>query len=219
MRAIGKHPGLTAALPAAVLVFVALQMRSNIVRLVLTWDAFAVVFLATAMIVILRSGHPDIKQRAARYDESDFIIVLVCLMAAGISLIGIIELVMGIAGFPPDMRQRRLALAIGTVAFSWFFLHTVLAVHYAHAYYWPKGGATGAHAGGLEFPGEEAPDYFDFLYFAFVLGATAQTSDVAITAKPMRRLAMLHGMLSFAFNTVRLALAVSVAATLLTAKE
>jgi uncharacterized membrane protein len=89
------------------------------------------------------------------------------------------------------------------------------AVHYAHAYYWPKNDATGEHFGGLDFPGGEAPDYFDFLYFAFVMGATGQTSDVAITAKPIRRLATLHGVLAFAFNTVLLALTVNVAATLL----
>ena len=111
----------------------------------------------------------------------------------------------------------RLVLSVVTVVASWLFLHTVLALHYAHQYYWPKRQPShpDAHHGGLEFPGGESPDYMDFLYFSFVLGATSQTSDVAITGKQIRRLAMLHGTLAFAFNTLLLALTINVAASLL----
>jgi uncharacterized membrane protein len=212
VRHRGLAAGCVAALAAAWLLPAVLP---DIVRIVLTWDVAVAVFLAVCWTVLFSSGQADIRARAARFDANDFVILLVCLAAVFASLVAIFGLVAGLAGLPPEMRKNRLALAIVTVAFSWFFLHTVLAVHYAHAYYWPKNDATGEHFGGLEFPGGEAPDYFDFLYFAFVMGATGQTSDVAITAKPIRRLATLHGVLAFAFNTVLLALTVNVAATLL----
>src|SRR5882672_3373791 len=211
-----RHRGLAAGCVAAVAAAWLLPaVLPAVVRFVLAWDVLVSVFLAVAWTVIFRSRHADIRARAARFDANDFIILLVCVAAVIVSLVAIFGLVAGIAGMPAEMKEDRLGLAIVTVAFSWFFLHTVLAVHYAHAYYWPKNDATGEHFGGLDFPGGEAPDYFDFLYFAFVMGATGQTSDVAITAKPIRRLATLHGVLAFAFNTVLLALTVNVAATLL----
>jgi len=211
-----RHRGLAAGCVAAfVASWLLPAVLPDIVRIVLSWDVAVAVFLAIAWTIIFTSGHADIRARAARFDANDFVILLVCLAAVFASLVAIFGLVAGIAGLPAEMKESRLALAVVTVAFSWFFLHTVLAVHYAHAYYWPKNDATGEHFGGLDFPGGEAPDYFDFLYFAFVMGATGQTSDVAITAKPIRRLATLHGVLAFAFNTVLLALTVNVAATLL----
>ena len=215
---IRKHPGLAAAFLAAVIVFLTLRrlrdavIMSATMQVVLSWDVFVVVYLVAAIVIIGKSEHADIKQRAARYDESDSVIMLLCLLAAVMSLVAVVKL---LAGINADVRAAHLTLAVITVTLSWFFLHTVMAVHYAHAYYWPKQLAAGTPAGGLAFPGDELPNYLDFVYFAFVIGATAQTSDVAITAKPIRRLATLHGTVSFAFNTVLLALTVSVAATLL----
>ena len=86
------------------------------------------------------------------------------------------------------------ALAIGTVVLSWAFTHTIFALHYAHGFY-------GEHLrkSGLKFPGEGQPDYWDFIYFAFVIGMTFQVSDVAITNKSIRRTVVAHGALSFFF--------------------
>src|SRR5437764_919040 len=101
---------------------------------------------------------------------------------------------------PARMHPGLLAGCAAGFVCPWLFLHTVLALHYAHQYYWPKRlpGHPETHHGGLEFPGGEAPDYTDFMYFSFVLGACSQTSDVAITSKEIRRLVTFHGTLAFA---------------------
>jgi uncharacterized membrane protein len=174
-------------------------------------------FLAVTLTIMLRGGRQTMRYRAAHYDTSDSIVLVLCVLAVVASLVAITGMVVGIGAMPEHKKIFRLLLSIVTVSGSWLFLHTVLALHYAHHYYWPRRrpGHPDGHHGGLEFPGGEAPDYADFLYFSFVLGATSQTSDVAISGKPIRRLAMLHGTFAFAFNTLLLALTVNVAASLL----
>ena len=86
------------------------------------------------------------------------------------------------------------------------------ALYYAHDYYLPDDG--GDAQGGLEFPGTEVPDYWDFLYFATSIGATSQTSDTAIKSHSLRRLVTLHSVIAFFFNTAVLALTVNIAASL-----
>jgi uncharacterized membrane protein len=88
------------------------------------------------------------------------------------------------------------------------------ALHYAHRYWQPTEEGLQSNHGGLDFPGTEEPQGFDFLYFAFVIGMTAQTSDVAITTTGMRKINLLHALASFLFNTVLVAAAVNVALSL-----
>jgi uncharacterized membrane protein len=94
-----------------------------------------------------------------------------------------------------------------TIVLSWAAIHTTFALHYAHDYY------RGAKAGGLAFPGEDQPDYWDFVYFSFVIGMTAQVSDVGVTDRMIRRTATAHGVISFIFNTALVALMVNIAAS------
>lgn len=103
-------------------------------------------------------------------------------------------------------RWTHLALAMAALAASWLLLQTVFALHYARVYY--RGGEDADQ--GLEFPGGRAPDYLDFLYFSAVIGMTSQVSDVTVHSRAMRRLVLLHGLLSFFFNLIVLALAVNV---------
>jgi uncharacterized membrane protein len=106
-----------------------------------------------------------------------------------------------------------LSLALATVALGWFTIHTMAALHYAHLYWRPDEQTPAEHDRhqGLDFPGHTEPGAWDFLYFAFVTGMTAQTSDVAVTTTGMRRFNLLHGIVSFFFNTVLVAVAVNVA--------
>ena len=96
-----------------------------------------------------------------------------------------------------------------TITLSWTFVHVILALHYAHEFYDEDDG------GGLQFPSDDQPVYWDFLYFSFVIGMTFTVSDVAITSRDFRKLALVHGMLSFGFNTVILALALNTVSTVL----
>jgi uncharacterized membrane protein len=213
-----SHPGLLAGCAAGfACAWLFPSGVSALVRGIMAWDVVVIVFLALTWRAMLRGGRETMRSRAAHYDTSDSILLLLCIVAVVASLVAITGMVIGLGAMPVHKKIIRLILSVVTVAGSWLFLHTVLALHYAHAYYWPKRktGHPDTHHGGLDFPGGEPPDYADFLYFSFVLGATSQTSDVAITGKSIRRLAMLHGTFAFAFNTVLLALTVNVAASLL----
>jgi uncharacterized membrane protein len=103
-----------------------------------------------------------------------------------------------------------LALATVTIALSWAAVHTTFALHYAHGYYRKR------KPGGLQFPSGEQQDhadYWDFVYFSFVIGMTAQVSDVGITDKGIRRTATPRGIVSFIYNTALLALTINIAAS------
>ena len=118
----------------------------------------------------------------------------------------------------PD--RIHMVLGIASVVLGWLCVHTMLAFHYAYEYYGtdtssPKGpDGHRHHVGGLDFPGKEAPDALSFLYFSFVIGMTAQVSDVEVTSNSMRKLVLVHGILAFFFNTVILAAAVNVVVAL-----
>ncbi len=102
-----------------------------------------------------------------------------------------------------------------TIIGSWLLVHTIFAMHYAHEYYQDHQTQSDCKAGGLDFPEDIEPDYWDFLYFSFVIGMTSQVSDVQITSRSMRRLSLLHSILSFFFNTAIVAMSINIIAGLI----
>ena len=94
-------------------------------------------------------------------------------------------------------------------------MHTIFGFHYAHLYYGDDTNDSTRHAEGLEFPGEKKPDYLDFAYFSFVIGMTFQVSDTAVHSRSIRRLVLLHGLISFGLNTFVVALTINLIAGLL----
>ena len=109
-------------------------------------------------------------------------------------------------------RAGHIVLALAALGTSWLLIHTIYAFHYAHRYYQAEKRKTEAGPG-LDFPGALDPDYFDFLYFSFVIGMTSQVSDVQVTSRDMRRITLIHGVLAFAFNMLVLALSINVVAS------
>ena len=129
------------------------------------------------------------------------------------SLLAVVLLLGALQGAAPAVKWLHVVLALLAVLSSWLLVHTVFTLRYAHLYY---DGDPGEEAGGLDFPGDtKEPDYLDFAYFAFTIGMTAQTSDVAVSTQPMRLLTLLHGVLSFFFNTAVVALSINGLAGLL----
>ena len=108
-----------------------------------------------------------------------------------------------------------IPVAVSCMLFSWLMVHTIFAFHYAHLYYRDDTDDSSKHAEGLEFPGEKKPDYIDFVYFSFVVGMTFQVSDTAVTSRSIRRLVILHGLLSFGLNTFVVALTINLIAGLM----
>jgi uncharacterized membrane protein len=142
------------------------------------------------------------RQRAAQEDEGQAAILVLTVAAALASIVAIFAELSGGGQHP-----LRVALALATIVLSWAFIHTIFALHYAHEFYDETAG------GGLAFPGGHAePDYWDFVYFSFVVGMTSQVSDVGITDKHIRRTVAAHGVVAFIFNTALLALTINLAA-------
>jgi uncharacterized membrane protein len=104
-----------------------------------------------------------------------------------------------------DIRQQSAWLL------SWTLIHAIFAFHYARVYY----STPGPLGAGLEFPADDRPDYWDFVYFSFVIGMTFQVSDVQVTSKVLRRFVVAHGFVSFFFNVAILALTVNLSANLI----
>lgn len=178
-----------------------------VTRLLIGWDVFVAFYLALVFTLSFRGGIGHIKRNAALQDDGRFLILCVTAVGAFASIAAIVsELGASHKGV------MELTLATVTVALSWATVHTTFALHYAHDYYRDDGSP-----GGLQFPSAndtpQEPDYWDFVYFAFVIGMTAQTSDVGISDRTIRRTATAHGVISFIFNTALVALMVNIAAS------
>lgn len=178
-------------------------------RLLAGWDFGIATYMVLILRLMWRADVARIRARAAYIDAGASAILVLAMAATFASLVAIVfALIDAKHGNAP----LAVSLAITTIILSWTFTHTIFSFHYAHEYY---GSGRDGRRGGLEFPGDKAPDYRDFLYFSLVIGMTSQTSDVQITSKVIRRLTALHGVLSFFFNLVVLALTVNVVANLI----
>lgn len=179
------------------------------IRLLLAWLAYALIVLSLIWVII---GWADTRQTAQREDESRTAIYLLTVVGAMFSLFGVIALLGSMHGLSAWETTRHVALSSLTVVCSWTLMHSVFILHYAHIYYNPGSDAV---VGGLEFPGNEPPDYLDFAYFSFVIGMTYQVSDMSISMKRLRRLNLLHSLLSFVFNVLIITLTINFVTSIL----
>jgi uncharacterized membrane protein len=181
-----------------------------ITRTLIGWDVGVLIYLVAAAVVMTRcSSASAMQSNAAAQDEGAWAILILTAAAGLASLIAIFAELAAIERTDPHYGIY-VTLAIGTVVLSWTFIHTIFALHYAHEFY-----GTGEHKNGLHFPGDAAPDYWDFIYFSFVVGMTFQVSDVAVMHKMVRRTVVAHGALSFFFTTAVVAMAVNIAASII----
>jgi uncharacterized membrane protein len=180
------------------------------------WNAFALVIFTLDWLTILTTPLRKICELAQQQDMSRFLIFLFVVVTACAALFAV--------GFLVSVRKSQagahfvihVLLTLSTVIFSWMLVHTVFGLRYAHAFYGDSDQpGVHQHASGLIFPGDRPPDYFDFAYFSFVVGMTCQVSDVQITSRRMRRLTLVHSILSFGFNTFILALLINTVSGLL----
>ena len=181
-------------------------------RALVAWDTGTGLYLALAWHLMLRGSVEKMRWRARLQDDGAAVVLGLTVAAAVASLAAIVLELVGVKNYPPRGQTLHLALAGVTILCSWCFVHTAFALHYAHEFYADRG-----HEGRpcLEFPGGRPPDYLDFMYFSFVIGTTSQTADVSISSRALRRLALLHGVIAFFFNTTLLALTINIAAGLI----
>lgn len=213
-----SHHRLFFSVAVAAFVAVATQGRFRLpVQLVAIWNAFSVSVLVLAWARIVTARPRESLKTAKLQDSSQRLIFLFAVLAACASVLAVGYLLGTAHGRHGERLLETVALAFGTVVGSWSLIHTLFALHYAHIYYGDSGDPNIArHAAGLIFPEEQTPDYLDFAYFSFVVGMTCQVSDVQISGRKLRRWALVHGLLSFAFNTAILALSINVVSSLFT---
>jgi uncharacterized membrane protein len=178
----------------------------------LAWMATVIAYLIPTLMMIHNPDKGRIRQRAKAIDMSLWEIVAGILLASAFSLFAVAGVILGAKVLSGAEHAIHLGIGILTIVLSWFMLHVIYAVHYAHVYYDPAERKDSNLRGGVAFPQTKEPDYWDFVYFSFVIGMTCQVSDVPVTERHFRHLVSAHGIISFFYNTVVVALAVNIAA-------
>jgi uncharacterized membrane protein len=182
-------------------------------RLLCIWDTAMICFLGLTWRLMFRATPEMMRYAALQEDEGRLTILSLITMAACISVVAI-AFIPHAKGASPLVWGLHLGISMLTIVGSWLLVHTIFTGHYAHIYYQGEKTLAERKSSGLDFPNEIEPDFFDFMYFSFVIGMTSQVSDVNITSRPMRRLSLLHGVLSFFFNTAIVAITINIVAGL-----
>ena len=187
-------------------------------RLLIAWNVGTLVYVGLNMIAISQATTKSIRWRARITDEGKFAILILVSIAALASMAAIVAEL----GVTKDLKGLdkglHLGLAALTIVSAWVFIHFTFAMHYAHEFFdetKSQDGETPKLRGGLNFPDTDEPDYWDFLYFSFIIGVASQTADVSISSKIMRRTSLAHSILAFFFNSAILALTINIAAGLI----
>lgn len=203
VRTVRARPRLAASAAIGIVTgfLLAFYITSPVTRALIGWNVAVACYLIAVSVVMARASVTDIRKRACTQDEGALALLILTVGAAVASLGAIFsELSTATNG------ALSYTIAISTVVLSWIFIQVIFALHYAHDFY-----GEGERANGLDFPGDEEPDYWDFIYFSFVIGMTFQVSDVGVTNKWIRRLVVAHGFVAFLFNTTVIALTVNIA--------
>lgn len=214
-RSIAIRPRVYfATLTALVAAFWLPHALQGNVRAALAGDIAGAVYLALGFRMMLTRTAEVVRKRAARQDDGRVVILVVVLVAIALSFWTVVGILSEAKTLTGALKIWYTALAAATILISWLVTQVVFTFHYAHEYYRPDD-TDQRLAGGLDFPNDLKPDYWDFFYFATSIGAASQTSDISIRTKALRRLVTLHAVISFFFNTAVLALAINLGAALI----
>lgn len=206
VRLARGHMRLWLAIAAGCVIYLLLPGSWRAVtRALVGWDISLLLYMMLTLAMMASAPIAEIRKHAALQDEGALALMVLTIVAALASLAAIFAELAADGDNRPGVWPHMLAIA--TVVLSWAFIHTIFALHYAYDFY-----GDGKHANGLKFPGDDTPDYWDFMYFSFVVGMTFQVSDVAVTNKWIRRSVVAHGIVSFFFSTTVVALTVNMAA-------
>jgi len=180
-----------------------------ITRVMLSWETLSIFLIALSWITFYVFNPRDIRKLAKVQDESRVAVFILVIIAILSSLLAIAILLTSKGHGGLVHKEIKAAIYISSVICSWFLLHTMFTLRYAHLFYSNDEDTPEEHAGGLNFPDDPLPCYIDFAYFSFVIGMTFQVSDVTIGSRRIRAIVLLHALLSFMFNTVIVALSLN----------
>lgn len=200
---------ISVAVGVAIYYLVPVEGLSNLTHLMLSWDCASFLLIVLSWITFFTIKPAQIREQCRKQDEKRVITFLLILMATIASLTAVVSLLTSKASQVPTV-----PIAVMGMSLSWILVHTIFTMRYTHLYYGNDKNDASTHAGGLEFPDDKRPNYVDFAYFSFVVGMTFQVSDVQITSKRLRQLVLMHGLISFVFNTFIVALTINLIAGL-----
>lgn len=182
-------------------------------RIMIGWDVFSVCMIIISGVIFSTMRPRQIRILAKQEDAGRIVVFFIVLVAILGSLMGVLLLLQNKEAWKLSKGVETFIYIAG-VSCSWVLLHTMFAYRYAVLYYGEHPLDPDMHTVGLQIPNELWPDYLDFAYFSFVIGMTFQVSDIEISSRHIRRVALVHGMISFLFNTVIVALTINVLAEL-----
>ena len=203
---------ISSILALVAFVFCRNQHFDTIIVAMILWDVFALTYIIISWVVFFTSTTEHITKKARTNDGGKLFVFLIVIFASFVSMITVSILVISKDSLGME-EVVFLPIIIGGILLSWTLVHTTFCFHYAHMYYDNEEG-TNNNAEGLIFPREKHPDYIDFAYFSFIIGMTFQVSDIEVSARKIRRVALLHGLLSFVLNTFVVALSINLLAGL-----
>lgn len=217
-RSLAARPRLLAAILVGLAAGLLFGLTPNPLRwstrAILSWDLACGFFLTACFVAMSHGAAPEIRRRA-QLEDSGGAAILALVLAATVASLGAVAAELSQAkSDKSSFDLARAALVFATVALSWTLVQVIFALHYAHEYYGPGTPGPGPDRGGLKFPGEETPDYWDFMHFSIVIGVAAQTADIAFTSRRQRRIGTVHSIAAFVFNTIVLALSINLLAGL-----
>jgi len=211
-RLHSAHKLLICIIIAAIIYFITeIPDLDELTHLMISWNVFSLGMIIMSWITFSITTSQQIREQAKVQDSSRALIFSTVLISTFASFFAVVLLLLTKKEYK-STEALHLIIAIAGMLFSWVLIHTIFTLRYAHIFYGDDEVKPETHAAGLEFPDDKKPDYLDFAYFAFVVGMTFQVSDVEVTSKRLRRLVLLHGILSFGYNTIMIALTINLIA-------
>lgn len=181
----------------------------DVTKGLIAWNVGIWTYLMMMAWLMLRADHIKVIKIAHQEDERGLIVLSMVSVAAVASLAAVV-LELSTTKQISNLKLLHYLFTFSTIFGSWCFVSTMFTIHYAHMYY-----RAPASPRPLNFPNEDLPDYWDFLYFSFTVAVAAQTSDVAVASREMRKVVLLQSILSFIFNAAIIGLCINIAASLI----
>jgi uncharacterized membrane protein len=210
-RLIHNRPRLFIALGIGLLISLLLPTDWPTVTRALTgWNLAVWSYLLLMGWLMLRASHARVRKIAEQEDETAVLILAIVSVCAVLSVAAIVVELSTVKDMPAGLRIGHVAFTAATVMGSWFLLGIIFTLHYAQMYYHAP-----IEKRPLLFPDRDIePDYWDFMYFSFTIAVAAQTSDVAVNSRAMRKVVLVQSVLSFLFNVAILGLSINIGASM-----
>jgi uncharacterized membrane protein len=219
LRAFVIRPRLLVGIAVGVAIGLATPVDWRLTtRLLFAWNGGVLLYIALTITMMIRDDLDRMRRRVSVEDEGRFVILALCIFVTVASIAAIVAQLAATKDLSGAQKALHIVLAGMTIATGWTFIHLTFALHYAQEYaseHRRRPEVDDKLRGGLQFPDTTTPDYSDFLYFSFIIGVACQTADVAISSPMMRRIALAHGVMSFVYNTMIVALMINIAAGLI----